>query len=180
VIKVTDGDTIKLSDGRTIRYIGVDTPEVEENDCFSKEAKEINEKLVLGKTVKIETDLNEIDQFGRTLAYVFVGNILVNQKLLEDGTGKFYMDNLNTKYTNTLVKASQEGYKSKKGIWSSCADNSKTGCVIKGNLDKNDKRYYHLPSFRHYPTVVVNLVKGDQWFCSEKEAQKAGFERARE
>jgi len=55
-----------------------------------------------------------------------------------------------------------------------------SGCVIKGNLDRNDVRYYHLPEFRHYDQVEMNFEHGDRWFCSEEEAIKAGFTRARE
>ena len=47
-------------------------------------------------------------------------------------------------------------------------------------VDKNDKRWSHLPYFRHYDQVEVNLDHGDRWFCTEKEAIEAGFERARE
>jgi micrococcal nuclease len=178
VTKVIDGDTIELSDGRTIRYIGVDTPEMED-ECFAKEAKEINENLVFKKTIKVATDKNEMDQFGRTLAYVYVDGLFVNQDLLSKGAGKYFLDNLNTKYSPILVKASEESYNNKSGLWRKCAPDS-DGCSIKGNIDRLDHRWYHLPNFRHYSTAIVNLEHGDQWFCTETEAQKAGFEKARE
>lgn len=188
VVKVVDGDTIKLSDGRTIRYLNLDTPELAkgeaEDDCFAQEAKEISQHLVLGKEVRLEFDVNEMDRFGRYLAYVYVlderEEIFVNQYLLEQGAGEFFLDTVNLKYQHVLIKAAEKGHKEKKGLWKKCAEDPKAGCIIKGNLDKWDKRRYHLPYFRHYPQIVMRLEQGDRWFCTEEEAIKAGFKRARE
>lgn len=179
VTKVVDGDTIKLSDGRTIRYIGIDTPELDPEDCFAREAGQINQNLVWGKTIKLETDTNEMDQFGRILAYVYADTLFVNQELLFQGAGKYYQDDLNTKYQEALIKAAEEGREAKNGLWGKCAPDDQ-GCLIKGNLDWLDRRWYHLPEFRHYAATVVNLNKHDQWFCTEQEAQEAGFKKARE
>src|SRR5581483_3334124 len=63
VKKVIDGDTIELSTGQKVRYIGIDTPETVDPrkpvQCFGKEAAEENKKLVLGKTVRLEKDVSE-------------------------------------------------------------------------------------------------------------------------
>lgn len=183
VVKVIDGDTIKLSDGRAVRYINVDTPELEA--CFGEEAKVINEKLVAGKTVRLEKDTNEMDRFGRLLAYVYVKDnsgeeVFVNQYLLEEGAGEFFLDTVNLQYQDVLVEAAQRAHDKSKGLWQACASDPAVGCQIKGNLDRLDKRWYHLPSFRHYDQVVINLEDSDRWFCSEEEAQAAGFKRSRE
>ena len=63
------------------------------------------------------------------------------------------------------------------GLWAECWKES--DCAIKGNVDRNDKRWYHLPEFRHYDQTEMNLDHGDRWFCTEEQAIKAGFERAR-
>jgi len=182
VAQITDGDTIKLSNGETIRYIGIDAPELKKGEheaqCFAQQAKEINRKLVKNKKVKIETDENTMDRFGRTLAYVYQDNIFINQQLLEQGAGKFYLDTVNNKYQSTLIAAANQAHKEKTGLWRDCASDPEVGCLIKGNLDKLDHRWYHLPEFRHYSQVVVNLEKSDQWFCTEEEAEEAGFEKA--
>jgi len=182
VSEVTDGDTIKLSDGRRIRYIGIDAPE--EEACFAEEATEINRDLVLGKNVRLERDVNEMDQFGRYLAYVYVQEngkeVFVNQALLIEGAGEFFLDTVNLKYQEVLVQAAEEAHEKKKGLWQTCAPDKKKGCQIKGNVDRLDKRWYHLSDFRHYDQVVINFEAGDRWFCSEEKAQEAGFERARE
>jgi len=184
VTQVTDGDTIKLNNGEIIRYIGIDAPELEKGEneaqCFAQQAKEINERLVKNKKIRIETDKNEMDRFGRTLAYVYQDDIFINQQLLEQGAGKFYLDTINNKYQSTLIAAANQAHEGKVGLWRDCAPDPEAGCLIKGNLDRLDHRWYHLPEFRHYSQVVVSLGKSDQWFCTEEEAQGAGFEKARE
>jgi len=176
VAKVVDGDTIKLNDGRTIRYIGLDAPE--EGECFAEEAKKINSDLVLGKKVRFEMDTNEMDRFGRYLSYLFLQDdeeVFVNQYLLQEGAGEFFLDTVNLRYQDLLVQTAEKAHQENKGLWQTCGP-----CQIKGNLDRMDKRWYHLPSFRHYETTEVNLEHGDRWFCTEEEAISAGFERARE
>lgn len=184
VSRIIDGDTIELQNNETIRYIGIDAPEAVE--CFSQEATELNKSLVLNQKIKLVFDENNMDRFGRKLAYVFVKDpktkeeIFVNEYLLEVGAGKFFLDTVNLKHQEEFVQAAETAHQEKQGLWKTCATDPKEGCLIKGNLDKLDKRYYHLPSFRHYSSVVINLEKGDQWFCTEQEAIKAGFIKARE
>lgn len=182
VTEVIDGDTIKLNDGRRIRYISIDAPE--EGECFVQEAKEINSDLVLGKQVRLERDTNEMDRFGRYLAYVYLREgeeeIFVNEFLLAEGAGEFFLDTVNLRYQDLLVQAAEKAHQEKKGLWQTCAPNPQVGCQIKGNVDRLDKRWYHLPNFRHYEATEVNLEHGDRWFCTEEDAQAAGFERARE
>ena len=66
--RVIDGDTIELSDKRKVRYIGIDTPESVDPrltvQCFGKEAKEENVRLVDGKTVRLVRDISDTDNTG--------------------------------------------------------------------------------------------------------------------
>lgn len=183
VSEIIDGDTIRLANGTRVRYIGIDAPET--GECYAQEAKQFNQKLVTSKRVRIETDLNEMDHFGRRLAYVFVKDtdgeeIFVNEYLLSQGAAEFFLDTVNQRYQSALVAAARKSHAEKKGLWSYCAPYPEVGCLIKGNVDRLDQRWYHLPSFRHYAQTVVNLEHGDRWFCTEDQAQKAGFQRARE
>lgn len=181
VTKVRDGDTIELSNGKVIRYLGVDTPE--KGECYATRSSELNRDLTLNKKVRIEYDKDRYDQFGRELAYVYATGknnieVMLNEELLQIGAGEFQPDKLNQKYQSRLLLAAESAHQASVGKWTACRiDNAP--CDIKGNLDRYDKRYYHLPSYRHYSTVVVNLESWDRWFCSEEEAQKAGFRPAR-
>lgn len=86
VKRVIDGDTIELSDGARVRYIGMDTPEV--NMPLYEEAKTENKKLVEKRNAILEFDRERFDKYGRTLAYVYVGDLFINKKLIEEGLAK--------------------------------------------------------------------------------------------
>ncbi len=89
VARVIDGDTIKLTNGQKVRYIGIDAPETKHpqkpKQCFGKAAHEKNKELVEGKIVRLEKDTRDIDRYGRLLRYVFVGQTFVNQELVRQG-----------------------------------------------------------------------------------------------
>jgi micrococcal nuclease len=89
VVSVIDGDTIVLSDNTIVRLIGVDTPEVKDNQMIQYDlkilkkpkenifelgnnAKLFTTKLTLGNKVRLRYDNERRDKYGRTLAYVFV------------------------------------------------------------------------------------------------------------
>ena len=178
VSRIVDGDNIELKDGRRIRYIGVDTPE--EGECFRDESTKMNHDLVMGKKVRLKFDADTKDDYGRWLAYVYVDGVMVNGELLRRGAGEYFFDEDTVKHMAELVEKSQKAYEEKQGLWGKCAEDKKVGCVIKGNISRLDKRWYHLPSFRHYSQTKVNLDQGDRWFCTEDQAIKAGFKAARE
>ena len=52
VDKVIDGDTIEIDGGERVRYIGVDAPEL--GEPLYEEARDFQEKVVLGSYVRIE------------------------------------------------------------------------------------------------------------------------------
>jgi len=92
VTRVIDGDTIVVNlSGRnqTVRYIGMDTPETVHPtrpiEYYGPEASVFNKVLVEGKTVWIERDISQTDQFGRLVRYVWLGNDLVNATLVQEG-----------------------------------------------------------------------------------------------
>jgi len=131
VIEVIDGDTVKLSNGRLLRYIGLDTPEVRIKDKggdfkyrpqpFSLEAKEFNRKLVEGKIVRVEFDIEKTDRYGRLLGYCFVDKTFVNAKLIEQGYAVLYTYPPNVKYVEVFVASQKKARERKKGLWGSFA-----------------------------------------------------------
>jgi micrococcal nuclease len=126
VKEVIDGDTIILSTGEHLRYIGIDTPEtrvkkgnkfVYDPQPFSREATQFNKKLVEGKIVKIEFDLVRKDRYGRLLGYCFIGGTFVNKKLIEEGYAVLYTYPPNLKYVDSLAESQKYARKNDKGIW---------------------------------------------------------------
>ena len=54
------------------------------------------------------------------------------------------------------------------------------GCLIKGNISASGERIYHVPGGRFYDRTVIDVARGERWFCSEAEAQAAGWRRSQQ
>jgi endonuclease YncB( thermonuclease family) len=125
ILKITDGDTIKVSTGKDVRLLQIDTPEPMSSECYSSEATAALTKLISGKTVRLESDpvSANIDQFGRDLRYVFVGKLNINLKMVELGAAapRFYQGEKG-KYWSQLLKAAEKAKKNKVGLWGKCPD----------------------------------------------------------
>lgn len=52
-------------------------------------------------------------------------------------------------------------------------------CVIKGNISANGDKIYHLPGQQFYESTRIDPALGERWFCSEEEAQRAGWRKSR-
>lgn len=117
VTRVLDGDTIEINTGEKIRYNGINAPE--NNERYGITAKEFNEKLVLGKVVKIELDKTKIDIYGRVLAYVWIDGKMVNETLLKEGMAKVetIKGEAKLKYIDKLNAAQTWGEEHHNGIW---------------------------------------------------------------
>jgi micrococcal nuclease len=123
ITRVIDGDTVELEDGRKIRYLGVDTPEtqgVTTPDCYGPEAKAFNVMLVTGQPVRFEYDEECEDHFNRTLAYVFLGDRMVNEVLLERGLAKKLIISPNKKYEEQLTEVERQAEAARAGLWGAC------------------------------------------------------------
>lgn len=120
VTKVIDGDTIELDGGKRVRYIGMDTPELETNACFAREAAAENKKLVEGKMVRLEGDTNDTDTYNRLLRYVYVNNIFVNEVLVREGFARAEPIKPDVRYAKEFFAAEGEAKLNKRGLWNTC------------------------------------------------------------
>ncbi len=128
VSEVMDGDTVRLSDGQKVRYIGINTPEIHKRvnggwvydpKPWSEEAKRWNEKWTDGKTLRLEFDPDaRHDRHGRLLAYVFADDFFVNKEMIRMGLARVYMVKPHTKYYRVFKDAEAEAKQHKRGIWS--------------------------------------------------------------
>ena len=127
VLRVLDGDTIevRLSDGTVerVRYLGINTPELPA-ECFAREAWAINRSLVEGRTVHLEADAQDRDQYGRLLRYVYLdpqGYAMVNLLLLAVGAAEVEIYEPNTRYAAIFEAVEQTARAQKLGKWTACA-----------------------------------------------------------
>ena len=131
VIRAVDGDTILLGDGTRVRYIGIDTPETvhpeKAPEYLGKEASAANRRLVEGRTVTLEYDLERRDRYGRTLAYVWLGDTLVNAYLVKHGFAKVTLYPPNMRYAAHLVVMEREAKENQRGMWAGTRNRVLTG-----------------------------------------------------
>jgi micrococcal nuclease len=116
VKKVLDGDTIVLNNGETVRYIGMDAPE--EGEPFSLESTEENRRLLQGKRISLQYDIERKDRYGRVLAYVWMDTLLVNAELVKQGLASVYLFAPNLKYHELFTSLQKQARKESLGIWS--------------------------------------------------------------
>jgi len=178
VLGVIDGDTLVLEGKVRLRLRSIDAPELQ--FCLGQEAKNYLEKLVKGKRVEIKEKI--IDRSGRPMALVYLDNRLVNEEMLKAGLARYHADQ--TSVTSRLKAAFNSAREKHLGIFSpQCyqKENSENpDCLIKGNIDKaTGKRLYYFPGCAQYEFTVVEKDIGENWFCTEEEAQKAGFQKAK-
>lgn len=125
VQRVVDGDTVVLETGEKVRYTGVNTPETVDPrrpvQCFGKEAKVFNTKLVLGQTVRLERDVRDKDKYNRLLRYVYLSDgTMVNETLVREGYAMVETVPPDVKYKNIFIQAQQEAREAKRGLWAAC------------------------------------------------------------
>lgn len=139
---VNDGDTVQLADGRSVRYIGVNAPEIDHArqtaQPFAVEARALNAELVASQTVRLEYDREPLDDYGRTLAYVFLRDgSMVNERLLRSGLAFCLFTLPNVKYESRLLAAQRAAMQSGRGMWTGWQEES--GRYI-GN--RNSRRFH--------------------------------------
>ncbi|MBL7069343.1 MAG: thermonuclease family protein [Candidatus Omnitrophica bacterium] len=121
VKRAIDGDTILLATNERVRYIGINTPETKHPykavEYFGREAYLYNKKLVEGRWVRLELDAEKRDRYKRLLAYVYVGDLFVNAKLVEEGYAQVYTVPPNVKYQELFLKLQRQARENKKGLW---------------------------------------------------------------
>jgi micrococcal nuclease len=129
VVRVVDGDTVEVRIGdatRTVRYIGVDTPETVKPDtpvqCFGKQASAYNKRLVSGKGVRLVYGPDHFDRYGRVLAYVYVaGNRRsVNAQLVATGYARVLAIAPNTAHLRPYQRLEQAARQRGLGLWAAC------------------------------------------------------------
>jgi len=120
VTRVIDGDTIEIEGGYRVRYIGIDTPERDEP--YYWEASGVNRNLVEGKEIRLEKDVENKDEYGRLLRYVWVDDTMVNAELVRLGYAYSYSYPPNVKYKAHFLQMENEAREHKWGLWGSYSD----------------------------------------------------------
>jgi len=193
-VSVVDGDTLEMH-GNRIRLHGIDAPESgqsctdEENKTYRCGQLSANRmaSYVSGKAVYCE--ILDKDRYGRLIAACSVNDVDVNQLLVSEGWALAYRQ-----YSRDYVSAEENAKKLGLGIWQGkfvepwnwrrgerleeAKAQIPNDCIIKGNISSSGK-IYHTPSSPWYTRTKINTAKGERWFCSEEEAEAAGWRAPR-
>lgn len=127
VVHVPDGDTIVVqidpSRKEKVRLLGIDCPEVAHGpgdpgqEPWGTRARAFTEGLVLGKTVRLETDVQSRDRYKRLLAYVYVGSTFVNLELIKHGHAMLLTYPPNVAHVDSFTAAQKAAREHGAGIW---------------------------------------------------------------
>jgi endonuclease YncB( thermonuclease family) len=173
VLAVIDGDSFKIGRDQTIRLSSLDAPEVE--NCAGPEAKYALSKKISGKNVILKE--LQTDRYGRVMAMIYMNNENINEYMVKNGLALHIWDI--SSQNQILDTANNFARKNKLGIFSAeCFQTEPPNpkCAIKGNIIQHTKaKEYILPSCDMYTSSIVEKYRGEQWFCTEKEAKKAGY-----
>jgi micrococcal nuclease len=127
VVRVVDGDTVEVSiggDEEDVRYIGIDTPETvkpgEPVQCYGPQASAANHELVDDRAVRLDFDRELRDVYGRLLAYVYVGDRLINEELLAGGYARTLEIKPNTAMAGRFAAVEERAGEAGKGLWGAC------------------------------------------------------------
>ncbi len=204
VLDIVDGDTFIVAGAEgaenvRVRLLGIDAPEL--GRCYGEEAKKELARLIAGRSVVLVKDESGDDGYGRLLRYALVrsespelDDTLVTVELARRGAVKAQYVRPNKLYNARVSAAEAEAIDNERGLWAKCDYKSEREtrrddrevasetfakeCVIKGNTGRWGKTYL-LPGCPNYKRSKVDTSRGERWFCSESEAQKAGWKRSK-
>ncbi len=193
--RVIDGDTIEVA-GQRIRLHGIDAPESRQM-CLAEGVRwRCGQRAALRLAGKIGHSTvtckgRDTDRYGRTVAICYVRGEDLNHWMVINGWALAYQ-----RYSKKYVGEERAAQASRLGVWrgqfvppwewrrgkrlSQSAANENQPCRIKGNISRSGERIYHVPGGRWYDRTKISPSKGERWFCSEEEAQAAGWRRAKQ
>jgi micrococcal nuclease len=125
---VHDGDTMFLTDGRKVRLLGVDTPEIGEGDeCYGDEATALlRSMLPEGTAVRVLADAQPLDQYDRALLLIWLPDAdqddatFVNLELIEQGAAEAVVLEPNLLYAAEFEAAEDAAQAADLGLWGAC------------------------------------------------------------
>lgn len=172
VARVIDGDTAVLANGDKVRLLGIDAPE--EGNYYYKQSKDRLRQLIEGKTVSLERDVSNVDDFGRLLRYLFVDKEFVNLKMVKEGYAYAYVVAPDEKYIKELVKAEEEARKKQLVIWKSSMHSSCIYAKINYNAKGDDNENLN-DEFIIFKNLCDYEIDMNNWLVKDEQGNKYTF-----
>lgn len=124
VASITDGDTLRLTNGARVRLLQIDTPELGTGECYSRAARTaLLNRVPVGSRVVLEADpaLDRVDRYGRLLRYVHRGTMNVNVALVRAGAAApYFYGGDRGRYAARLLSEAVRAKTATRGLWGAC------------------------------------------------------------
>ncbi len=127
VTRTVDGDTVRvaLSGGSdTVRLLGINTPETHHPtkgvECYGPEASAYTDRILTGRRVELELDVERRDRYGRLLAYVSVDGHRFNDELLRQGYARLLVIPPNGAHARVMLEEELAAKRARRGLWGAC------------------------------------------------------------
>jgi len=117
VSRISDGDSFRCLDGRRVRLAGIDSPESQQRPYGARSRAALMRLIPISSTVRLEADVAPTDRYGRWLAYVWTGSVLVNEAMVRNGWAVLFTVPPNVKYACRLAAAQKEARGRGAGLW---------------------------------------------------------------
>jgi micrococcal nuclease len=105
-----------------VRFLGINTPESVKPDspveCFGREASAATHALLTGVQVRMVKDVEETDAYGRLLRYLYIGDEMVNARLVANGYAQVFTYPPNVRHADLFVQLQQQARDNNRGLWS--------------------------------------------------------------
>lgn len=180
VVDITDGDTIRvrLQDKvEKLRLIGVNSPELSHptrgEEPYAQAAREYTRQKLSNQTVLLEFDVQQNDQYGRLLAYVWQDEEMLNMTLLKEGYAQMVTFPPNLKYVDFFRSAQREAIQTERGLWGLKDDLGSSASSKGAFLGSTSSNKYHFPECDWAQRIAPSK---QVWFQSRSEAALTGYE----
>jgi micrococcal nuclease len=120
VAKLADGDSFTCADGRQVRLLLIDTPEMAQAPWGRIAKRQLETLMRPGTTVRLELDRTSTDRYRRTLAYVWADTVMVNEVMVAGGWA-VVLAYENVRYLERLQRAERAAQTEKRGFWQAWA-----------------------------------------------------------
>lgn len=126
VIRIIDGDSVEVQfpggEKEKVRLIGVNAPELFEPESqarlLAEESRNYAARMLQGKTVELTYDENRFDMYGRTLAFLWIDGVMVNEQMIADGYARAYLKfPFCREYMQAFEHAQDFARKHTRGLW---------------------------------------------------------------
>ena len=201
---VIDGDTLDIA-GDRIRLHGIDAPESRQTCARGEREVRCGRAATAALRRLIDNELvscheRDVDRYGRTVAVCLNAEGQdVGAELVRQGWALAYRQ-----FSDDYVGQEGEARDTGLGMWRGefvapwdwrrgdrlvnapavrqveptkrpANDNAAGQCLIKGNISSRGERIYHVPGGAYYSRTKISPAKGERFFCSEADAEAAGW-----